>query len=91
VKTICRAGHATDDNMAHAHCMLDTLATNTQFSLRQAVKFETQHCVFVSIIFSSLYGRKVESRSTPSYKTYQLAKSIFLLQIPINPGSLQKL
>ena len=22
-KKHCRAGHATDDNMAHAHCMLD--------------------------------------------------------------------
>jgi hypothetical protein len=24
VKKYCRAGQATDDNMAHAHCMLDT-------------------------------------------------------------------
>ena len=24
-KKYCRAGQATDDNMAHAHCMLDTL------------------------------------------------------------------
>ena len=23
-KKYCRAGQATDDNMAHAHCMLDT-------------------------------------------------------------------
>jgi hypothetical protein len=23
-KKICRAGHATDESMAHAHCMLDT-------------------------------------------------------------------
>jgi len=23
-KKYCRAGEATDDNMAHAHCMLDT-------------------------------------------------------------------
>jgi hypothetical protein len=27
VEKCCRAGQATDDNMAHAHCMLDT---NTQ-------------------------------------------------------------
>jgi len=25
VEKYCRAGQATDDNMAHAHCMLDTL------------------------------------------------------------------
>jgi len=24
VEKLCRAGQATDDNMAHAHCMLDT-------------------------------------------------------------------
>ena len=24
VEKYCRAGQATDDNMAHAHCMLDT-------------------------------------------------------------------
>jgi hypothetical protein len=24
VEQYCRAGHATDENMAHAHCMLDT-------------------------------------------------------------------
>jgi len=23
VENFCRAGQATDDNMAHAHCMLD--------------------------------------------------------------------
>ena len=23
-KKVCRAGQATDDNMTHAHCMLDT-------------------------------------------------------------------
>ena len=28
-KKYCRAGQATDDNMAHAHCMLDTESTNT--------------------------------------------------------------
>ena len=26
----CTVGQATDDNMAHAHCMLDAKATNTQ-------------------------------------------------------------
>jgi hypothetical protein len=24
VEKFCRVGQATDDNMAHAHCMLDT-------------------------------------------------------------------
>jgi len=24
VEKYCEAGHATNDNMAHAHCMLDT-------------------------------------------------------------------
>jgi len=28
-KKSCRVGQATEDNMAHAHCMLDTEATNT--------------------------------------------------------------
>jgi hypothetical protein len=26
----CRAGQATDDNVAHAHCMLDFKSTHTQ-------------------------------------------------------------
>jgi len=25
VEKYCKAGHATDNNMAHAHCMLDAL------------------------------------------------------------------
>jgi len=29
VEKYCRAGQATDDNMAHTYCMLDNKATNT--------------------------------------------------------------
>jgi len=29
VEKYCRAGQTTDDGMAHAHCMLETKATNT--------------------------------------------------------------
>jgi hypothetical protein len=29
VEKYCTAGQVTDDNMAHAHCMLETKATNT--------------------------------------------------------------
>jgi len=42
VEKNCRAGQATDDNMAHAHCMLDALVykhtlriRNTAFPLQQ--------------------------------------------------------
>jgi len=30
VEKYCRPGHATDDNMRHAHCMLIAKATHTQ-------------------------------------------------------------
>jgi hypothetical protein len=29
VEKYCRAGQGTDDNMAHAHCVLDSEVTNT--------------------------------------------------------------
>ena len=38
----CRAGRATDGNMAHAHCMLDTQATN-----------KNTHCVMIADFFTA--------------------------------------
>jgi len=34
VKKYCRAGQTTDENMTHAHCMLDTTNTRTQTHTR---------------------------------------------------------
>jgi len=41
-KKFGRAGHATDDNMAHAHCMLDTMATNTHSEYVILIAFPLQ-------------------------------------------------
>jgi hypothetical protein len=40
VETYCRAGKATDDNMAHAHCMLDTYG----YKYRHTLRLCNTHC-----------------------------------------------
>ena len=43
VEKYCTAGHATDDNMAHAHCMLDNKATDTHSEYVILIAFPLQH------------------------------------------------
>ena len=43
-KKYCTAGQATDDNMANAHCMLDTKATNTHSQYAKLIAFPLQQC-----------------------------------------------
>jgi len=45
----CRAGQATDDNMAHAHCMLDNLRLQIHFRLCNT------HCFSTSTVVTRLH------------------------------------
>jgi len=40
-----RAGQTTDDNVKHAHCMLDTNATNTLSGYVTIIAFPLQQCL----------------------------------------------
>jgi len=42
VEKQCRAGQATEDNMAHAHCMLDNKATDTHSEYIIIITFPLQ-------------------------------------------------
>jgi len=42
VEKHCRAGQATEDNMAHAHCMLDSKATDTHSEYIIIIAFPLQ-------------------------------------------------
>ena len=42
VEKYCRAGQATDDNMAHAHCMLVPKATDTNSEYVILIAFPLQ-------------------------------------------------
>ena len=42
----CRAGHGTDDDMTHAHCMLEPKATDTHLEYIIFIAFPQQHLSF---------------------------------------------
>jgi hypothetical protein len=69
VEKYCRAGQATDDNMAHAHCVLDTYGykyRNTEYVMLIAFPLEhwLHECnlllyyMHVASLFSSLFHAK---------------------------------
>jgi len=45
VEKYCRAGQATDDNMAHAHCMLDNLGLQTYTHTHTHTHTHTEYVV----------------------------------------------
>jgi hypothetical protein len=57
VETFCRAGQATDDNMAHAHSMLDTLG------------YKYAHCSYVTLI-AFPQQQSMQERASMLHYTY---------------------
>ena len=55
VEKYCRAGQATDDNMAHAHCMLDTLGYKHTLRLYNTYRFSTTTMVARTRLNFTLY------------------------------------
>jgi len=76
-KKYCRAGHITDDNTAHAHCMLDKKATNTHSEYIILVAFNLQqwlqerpstlrytYCTLPVLLFFAFIRNEVEKCRT---------------------------
>jgi len=55
LEAYCRAGHATDDNMAHAHCMLDTLGYRNTLRTCNTYCFITATIVTRTRLIVTLY------------------------------------
>jgi len=55
VKKYCRAGQVTDDNMAHAHCMLDTLGYTYTLRICSSYCFSTATMVIRTRLNVMLY------------------------------------
>jgi len=54
-KKYCRAGHATDDSMAHAHCMLDTSGYKHTLRICNIYCFSTVTVVTRTLVRVTLY------------------------------------
>jgi hypothetical protein len=54
-KKYCRAGQATNDNMAHAHCMLDVFGFKYTLKLFNAYCFSTTTMVARTLLSVTLY------------------------------------
>jgi len=63
VEKYCTVGQATDDNMAHEHCMLDTKATNTQseyvIRILYTATMVTRTCLSFALHIHCLPGFKI--------------------------------
>ena len=53
---LCRAGEATDDNMAHAHCMLDNLSYKHTIRIWNTYWFSTATVVAQTLLNVTLYA-----------------------------------
>ena len=70
-----RAGQATDGNMAHVHCMLDTKATNTHTSCVILIAFlllqwlheraSTLRCTHIACLFIFPLNRENFEKQSP--------------------------
>ena len=55
VEKYCRTGQVTDDNMAYAHCMLDTLGYKHSFRMYNASCFSTANMIARTRLYVTLY------------------------------------
>jgi hypothetical protein len=70
VGNCCTVGQATDENMAHAHCMLDTKATNTKSEYVIRILYNatmvTRTCLDFALYVHCLPGFKIRYDTTIS-------------------------
>jgi hypothetical protein len=76
VEYYCRAGQATDDNMAHAHCMLDTYGYKHVLRICYTCCFSTATTIAITRLSVALYVRCVSHWFMP-LASYQCNEHVF--------------